>query len=129
MAQESLNDEIKWLEQRLEAKRHELGASTEAKPEKELVKDIIKEELAPPQAPLPPPAPLNPGAAGDVEFEEEKEHSVIVDDLVNDALTNGIAHALKMAEALKNPHLLDDFHDTLADKYYDKLLASRKLKQ
>ncbi|MDO8523103.1 MAG: hypothetical protein Q7S12_02355 [bacterium] len=131
MAQESIADEIKWLEQKLEAKRHELGGAAESKPEKELVKDVIKEVALLPPPPVVPPvlAPTTDDDSDAKHIEEEKEHSVIVEDLVKDALTNGILHAVKMAGAFKNPHILDDFHDTLADKYYEKLLESRKLKQ
>ncbi|MDP2668360.1 MAG: hypothetical protein Q8P07_00805 [bacterium] len=131
MAQETLNDEIKWLEQKLEAKRQELGGAAENKPEKEAIKDIIKEvALLPP----PPSDPVTSAPATDADLnatylKEEKEHSAFVEDLVKDALTHGIAHAVKMAGALKNPHILDDFHDALADKYYEKLLQARKLKQ
>lgn len=131
MAQESIHNEIKWLEEKLEAKRQELGSSVEGKAEKELVRDIVKEAATQPASPLslPPTAPVtntNNNAASD---EEEKEHLVIIEDLIKDALTNGLAHALKKAESLRNPHILDDFHDTLADKYYEKLLESRILKQ
>jgi len=131
MVQESLNDEIKWLEQKLEAKRQELGSVVENKPEKEVLKDVIKETVAM----LPPPAvpavntPATDADMNEMYLKEEKEHSEFVEDLVRDALTHGIAHAVKMAGALKNPHILDDFHDALADKYYEKLLEARKLKQ
>jgi len=131
MAQETLNDEIKWLEERLSAKKTELLGSGESKAEKEVVKNILKETAL-----LPPPADSQSAsvqsddaalkAAHDL---EEKEHSQIVESLVADAIKNGIIHAIKIAEAMRNPHLLDDFHDTLADKYYQKLLESRKIKQ
>lgn len=130
MAQETLNDEIKWLEQKLEAKRQELGSAVENKPEKELIKDVIKEVALLPPPPVIPPAPASATSTDDDKHaEEEKEHSEVVEELVKDALANGIAHAVKMAGALKNPHILDDFHDALADKYYEKLLEARKLKQ
>ena len=50
MAQESLNDEIKWLEERLSAKKTELLEAGESKAEKEVVKDILRETAI-----LPPP--------------------------------------------------------------------------
>src|SRR3989338_4009994 len=130
MAQESLNDEIKWLEERLSAKKTELLESGESKAEKEVVKDILKETAL-----LPPPPNLQttPLPCDDVVKKaqelEEKEHSQIVETLVADALKNGVIQAINIAEKMKNPHILDDFHDTLADKYYQKLLESRNIKQ
>ena len=44
------------------------------------------------------------------------------------AFSKGMTQAMKAANALKNPHILDDFHDKLADKYYEKLLEARKIK-
>ncbi len=142
MAQESIQDEIKELERKLQEKRRALGDNIEGQTERDLVKDIIKESaearaevptdmpsgLNPP---VPPPAPQNDDDASmkAKHDNEEKEHSEIVEHLIADALSNGLAHALRAAEALRNPHILDDFHDTLADKYYEKLLESRKLKR
>ena len=126
MFQESLQDEIKWLEGQLEAKKQSL----EGKEGREALKEVIKE--AGEMKLLPPPpsgASLSDDAAQQAAQDlKEKEHKEIVEDLVGIAFTKGIAQALKTANALRNPHLLDEFHDTLADKYYAKLLAARKIK-
>ncbi len=128
MAQEQLNQDIKWLESQLEAKKKELaGAGLEQKEEREIVKDIIKEA---PQVPAPPPPKLSDDAALKASDElKEKEHAHVVDELVKLVFTKNLSSALKVARNLKNPHLLDEFHDTLADKYYEKLLESRKIKK
>src|SRR3989338_5365229 len=122
MAQEGIHEDIKWLEGQLEAKKRELaGGGMEAKEEREVVKDIIKEA---PQAPTPPPAPT-PSLSDD---DAKKKHHEIINELVNIALAKNLASALKVAESFKNPHIIDEFHDTLADRYYQKLQDARKLK-
>ena len=126
MSQESLQDEIKWLEGQLEAKKQSL----EGKEGREALKEVIKE--AGEMKLLPPPlssASLSDDAAQQAAQDlKEKEHKEIVEDLVGIAFSKGLAEALKVANKLQNPHLLDEFHDTLADKYYEKLLAARKIK-
>lgn len=131
MTQESVHEEIKWLESQLEAKRREAAVGQEAKPEREMVRDVIKEAAHPPAGGLPQPAggAISDDAAQKAAYDlKEKEHAHIIEELVALAIAKGLASAIKVANSLKNPHLLDEFHDTLADKYYEKLLEMRKLK-
>jgi len=135
MAQESIENEIKWLEEQLEAKRRALqesgSASAEAADgrEREMIKDVIKEAAEPTSNLLPPTSTISDDDAQKAAFLlKEKEHEQIIQDLVVMALTKGIASALKVVRALNNPHILDEFHDTLADKFYEKLLQARKIK-
>ena len=41
----------------------------------------------------------------------------------------GVIEAVEVAKKLDNPYLLDEFHDALVDKLYDKLVEQGKLKQ
>ncbi len=130
MAEESTNEEIKWLEAQLEAKRKEVAAGVgEAKEEREMVQDVIKDVQTLPVSP-----PILGAAISDDDAKRtaydigEKEHAQIIDDLIGIALSKNLLTALKVAKAMNNPHLLDEFHDKLADKYYQKLLEERKLK-
>jgi len=130
MAQEQINQDIKWLEGQLEQKKRELaGSGAEVKEEREIIKDVIKES---PQAPTPPPASQASLSDDDAKKRaaelEEKKHHEIIDELVGIAFSKNLASALKVAESFKNPHIIDEFHDTLADYYYQKLLDARKLK-
>jgi replicative superfamily II helicase len=138
MAQESINEEIKWLEEQLGKKRREMAERGEVKEEKEMVKESLKELAeAGTEAPKPPSTSSGqatpPPAIADDEAKQhayelqEKEHEETIDELVSIAFSKGLMSAIKVAESLKNPHLLDDFHDTLADKYYEKLQESRKI--
>ena len=126
MVQEAVNEEIKWLEGRLEAKKKELAVGGVEKPEKEMVREAIKEAAT---LPVLTPAIISDDIAQKAAYAlKEKEHQQIIEGLINLAFAQGMAIAVKAANHLKNPHLLDEFHDALADKYYEKLLAARKLK-
>ena len=125
MVQEAIHEEIKWLEERLEARKQELSESGEAKHEKEIVREAIREAAQTP----PPTLSISDDVALQAAYNlKEKEHEHIIEELILLALTKGLASAMKVANSLKNPHLLDEFHDALADKYYEKLLESRKIK-
>jgi len=125
MAQEAIHEEIKWLEERLEARKQELSESGEVKHEKEIVREAIREAAQTP----PPTLSISDDVALQAAYNlKEKEHEHIIEELILLALTKGLASAMKVANSLKNPHLLDEFHDALADKYYEKLLESRKIK-
>lgn len=47
--------------------------------------------------------------------------------LIYFAFKKGLHYATAIAEKLKNPYLLDDFHDTLVDELYDLLKEKRKI--
>ena len=129
MPEAGLHEEIKLLEERLEAKKRELAGSGEQKHEKEIFREVIKDAAASkPPAPLPQSQLADDDAKQKAYELQEKEHAEIIDSLVELALTKGLASAIKVAEAMKNPHILDEFHDTLADKYYEKLLESMKIR-
>lgn len=129
MAQESIHEEIKWLERELEARKKALETRGETKPEREVFHDVLKEAISLPALSLAAPAPISDYDAQQAAYQlKEKEHEHIIGELVLLALAKGLASAMKVANSLKNPHLLDEFHDALADKYYEKLLESRKLK-
>ena len=118
------------LEERLNAKKMELASGAENKAEKEVFKDVVK-EINPQDFPqvVSASSSSDDDAIKRAHVLEEKEHSEIVDSLIADAMSKGLAHAIKTANAMRNPHLLDDFHDALADKYYEKLLEARKIKR
>ena len=129
MVQELVNEEIKWLEEQLEAKKKELAIGGVEKPEKEMVREVIKDVAAKKPQLLPTQSVLSDDAAKKAAYNlKEKEHQQIIEGLISLAFAQGLAIAVKAVNHLKNPHLLDEFHDALADKYYEKLLAARKLK-
>ena len=135
MAQENIQNEIKWLEEQLEAKKRALSerepSSTEASEgkEREMVRDVIEEAFSQNLLPAPATTPISDDDAQRAALLlDEKEHEEVVSDLIAMAFAKGMAQAMKAANALKNPHILDEFHDKLADQYYQKLLEARKIK-
>lgn len=52
--------------------------------------------------------------------DEEKQHEPEIEALVKIAFEKGISEAIKAAQE-KDPHLLDDFHDTLMDRLREEL--------
>ncbi len=60
--------------------------------------------------------------------EQEKQHEPEIEALIQIAFEKGIAAAIKAAKAKNNPHFLDDFHDALIDRFYQKLVEAGKLK-
>lgn len=53
-------------------------------------------------------------------------HQIAV--LVSLAFDKGIYQAVKKAQNLNNPYLLDRFHDTLVNELYDQLVKHKKVK-
>lgn len=60
--------------------------------------------------------------------EQEKQHTPEVEALVQIAFEKGIAAAIEVTRAKNDPHLLDDFHDALIDRFYQKLVEAGKIK-
>ena len=135
----SPEEEIKNLEQQLEAKKRELAvAGAPAKEEKEVFREVLKEHIetlrpsAPPADTAIPPAPLPLIAApapqdipGQIKKDEANEATLRM--LVEKAMTGTIEDAVKEAQKI-SPYMLDELHDHLVDDMYDKLVVLRKIK-
>lgn len=121
-----LEEEIRELEEKLEAKKHALE-EVEKKEEKEVFGEVLKEHVEAVQKKIAslPPSQQTAATQHRADTLNEEEHSEQVAALVEIALTRGILHAVQVAQRLKNPHILDDFHDALVDRYYEKLVLSR----
>lgn len=48
--------------------------------------------------------------------------------LISVVFEKGLAKAISLAQALDNPALLDEFHDTLVDRYYQVLIKKGIIK-
>lgn len=55
----------------------------------------------------------------------EMETSAQVGALISLAFEKGLNKALSLAQKLRNPAILDEFHDSLVDYYYDKLVQEK----
>lgn len=62
-----------------------------------------------------------------MDTKQEKQHDKEIEALVQIAFGKGIAAAIEAAKAKNNPHLLDEFHDALIDRFYQKLIEEGKI--
>lgn len=128
----SPEEEIRQLEERLAIKKKELEDKGEAKQEKEIFKEVLKEhieEIRPgPNLAVPGGAPskISDDAAKAARKLKDDEEKSQLEALVAIALGESLLKAVHIAEAL-GPYMLDLLHDTLVDHYYEKLVAARKI--
>ena len=59
--------------------------------------------------------------------EQETQHAPEIEALIQIAFEKGIGEAIEEAKAKNDPHLLDDFHDALIDRFYQKLIEAGKI--
>ncbi|MBI4114217.1 MAG: hypothetical protein HY445_00045 [Candidatus Niyogibacteria bacterium] len=109
----SPEEEIRWLRNQLEAKTHKeapsIGGSKEYK--RGAVKEILREVSVPQQAG--PYALSGDDVKKKAQDLQDEPHHVQIEKLLYIAAEKGILSALDVARGLRNPHLLDDFHDRL----------------
>lgn len=51
-----------------------------------------------------------------------------ISSLISLVFDKGLEEAIEVAKALDNPAVLDEFHDTLVDRYYEELLKRKIVK-
>ncbi len=120
------------LEQKLADKKKELQERGEKIPEeRDIFREILREHIQKSRIPIQTPPVSVPALpthlqkpGEDLKKKEEREEQVKY--LIELALTRTIQDAIKVAEAA-TPFLLDELHDHLADDYYEKLVALRKI--
>jgi len=118
--------EIKELKQRLEKLEAQLKKERIPEEKEKMVKQEIKsylQELQQTPAFAPPPATRDE-AEEIAKFEPDQQ----VGSLVSLVFEKGLLEAISVARALDNPAILDEFHDTLVDCYYEILLEKKILK-
>lgn len=142
-APNSLEQEIAQIEHDLASKRaaleqqHQTGQISEMPHEKETLREIVGEKIAPSRAPMPPPAggppPQQPTTLPPPQVEPpsymSEELKSKVQELVNAAFSKTIDDAIKQARATNNAALIDAFHDALVDELYNYLVERGKLKK
>ncbi len=109
-------------------------AEKEAKKERETIPEAIKEKLKffsrekkgiaisrPPAA----VAQINDDAVRIKKLEAEQQ----VRKLTELAIHKGIYYAIEVVRQIDDPYLIDRFHDALINDYFEKLVASKKLKR
>lgn len=127
----SPEEEIRALEQKLEAKKKELAEKgVELPHEKEMFRQVLREHVEEIKAPPPvyPVSQSDDSAPNTNDKQRGEERDEVVRRLIELALTSTIEKAVRRAEA-EIPYILDELHDHLIDDYYDKLVALRKINQ
>ena len=134
---ETAEEEIKELERKLEEKKRELQSKKEtAGTDKEILSEVLKEHIETVRASQKTSASSSPdpviqnyvsiGKKNTDDGDKEELYKEHIRALIEIALTKSIYDAVKEAETI-SPYLLDELHDHLVDKYYDKLVALGKL--
>lgn len=141
----STEEEVKKLREELAKKEAELAKMREERPkveippivkkeipkEKEKIEKVVERPVKPLKAP--PKAVKLPFKIQDEELIRDLQHVMALEKpkqvkmLVYLAFKKGVNHAASIALQLKDPYLLDEFHDTLVDQLYDLLVKRRKL--
>lgn len=131
-----LHEEIAELERKLEEKKRLAEISgIEAPHEKEIFRGVVKEHIA--QKKEQALASLSPQqaeaqqtqVANDAQKLKESAEQKQLEELINIAQEKSPIDAVHIVEHMKNPRLLDDFHDYLTDQLYDHLIKTRKLRE
>ncbi len=102
------------IEGRVQEQHESLENIPSPEESKEIVKDVITDHIA--------QVPDDTTATAFDDLSDDKDQ---VHELVNIAFKRGIAEAVKVARAIKNPKILDDFHDVLTDHFYEKMVAAK----
>jgi len=89
---------------------------------KEKIKEYIKETQKKPS--FAPPLKLRDEAKEIEKFSAPEQ----VGALISLAFEKGIHYAISVAKNLKNPAILDEFHDVLVDKYFQILVEKRVIR-
>jgi len=118
--------EIKELKERLEKLEAQLKKERVSEEKEKMVKQEIKNYLQELQRmPTFAPPPTTRDEAEEIaKFEPDQQ----IGSLISLVFEKGLPEAISVARALDNPAILDEFHDTLVDHYYQVLLEKKILK-
>ena len=118
--------EIKELKERLEKLEAQLEKERVPEEKEKMVKQEIKsylQELQ--QRPTFGSSLTSRDEAEEIaKFEPDQQ----VGSLISLVFEKGLPEAISVAQALNNPAILDEFHDTLVDHYYQLLIEKKILK-
>ncbi|PIR71844.1 MAG: hypothetical protein CO145_00155 [Candidatus Nealsonbacteria bacterium CG_4_9_14_3_um_filter_37_13] len=118
--------EVLELRERIEKLEAQLEREKVPEEKEKMVKQEIKsylQELQKTPSFAPPPATRD-----EAEEIAKFESSQQVGALVSLVFEKGLLEAISVANALDNPAILDEFHDTLVDRYYERLIKEGILK-
>lgn len=118
--------EIEELKARLERLETQLKKERVPVKKEEMVRNELKRYFQELQETPPFAQPLE--VRDEAKEIKKFERSQQVGSLVSLAFEKGLPRAISVARALDDPAILDEFHDTLVDHYYQKLVEKKILK-
>ncbi|MCX6736642.1 MAG: hypothetical protein NTW73_00930 [Candidatus Parcubacteria bacterium] len=134
-------DEFDKLVNRFEARRHDLEkVPGEKTPEKEILKEVIKEEIDKAMVNMPeqPSSDFYTSPPSDTQatnidnnqtdINPDSEIEQFLDELCDVAVSKGVVVSVTLARKSGNPYLIDALHDKLVGKLYQELVAQGKIK-
>ena len=130
----TLEQEIADLERMLQEKRASLegDAAVEEMPsDRELLAEIVGEQIAEEQgtAPAPEPTSQPPAPVQQTDATAPSPVTQQVRQLVDAAFSQGLKSAIGQAVKTNNAALIDAFHDTLVDDLYNELVSRNIIKE
>lgn len=142
---ETVEKEIRELEEKLAEKKAELLAPAEKREnnltEQEAVLESILEEPVPSvisdtsrtASQIATKTPADEDLSGEEKFEvnqlKKMDKESQLKFLVNISFKKGLDEGVKLARVLNNAYLIDEFHDQLIDEFYKKLVEEKKLEE
>ncbi len=123
---EAFSQEIAVLEAKLAAKKQELLKTGVESAEKTVFKQVVREHTepaGPAQAQIATPATASTTSSQSLTPAQTQQLNL----LIAHAFTHGLAAAVAEAKKMGDSFFVDMLHDRLADEYYDRLVAARKV--
>jgi sugar-specific transcriptional regulator TrmB len=118
--------ELKELKGRIEKLESQLEREKTKEGKEKIIKERIREYFKEVQkTPTFAPSSKVRDEAKEIERFSKSEQ---VGALVSLALEKGLDYAISVAKNLKNPAILDEFHDVIADRYFQILVEKRVIK-
>jgi len=124
MNPENLEQEIKDLQEKLDAKKKEVIDSDNETPDEEIFKSVIREHASDTEA----PQPTLPTTRSDDDRELTKDEKQKINELIAHSFIRGVKSAVKEARKTKDAFFIDYLHDKLATEYYKRLVLNKKVK-
>ena len=125
--------ELAEFERLVAVKREALTREGRPAPEREVFREVFRERygdvLSSEPAAAPSVAPQGPGrlALPPADMPADTAREAELEEFVVLAFAKGVAAAAGAAKK-SSPWLMDELHDRLVDRYYDRLLEARQLK-
>ncbi len=123
---EVFNQEIADLEAKLAAKKQEMLQAGVEKTEQQVFKEVVRDHAFASEDPSTTAPTTSTASDNSARTTTDRDEATIAP-MIAHAFVKGIASAVAEARKLGDPYLIDLLHDRLADEYYQKLVAARKV--